>query len=134
MWILRYDIHAMVVAHQCASARVDSRDPMVDSVLIAGHAGTAAAMRGSARENRVPLRPGTGGRRLICSPPSATCAQNDPLCASQGNDSRAGSTAQNGGSRVSSAVGAVTARDGEGGGVCYRMTVKGPSAVEGISK
>jgi hypothetical protein len=37
----------------------------------------------------------------------------------------------NGGSRVSSAVRAVAVRDGEGGGVCYRMTVKGPSAVEG---
>src|ERR1700730_2075876 len=37
-------IHAMFAAAQCASARVDSRDPMADSVLIAGHAGTAAAV------------------------------------------------------------------------------------------
>ena len=47
---LRYDIHATLAAHRCASARVDSRDPVVDSVLIAGHAGTAAAVRGSAWE------------------------------------------------------------------------------------
>src|SRR5580693_7298118 len=38
----RYRIHGMFAAHRCASARVDSRDPMVDSVLIAGQAGTAA--------------------------------------------------------------------------------------------
>ena len=45
---LRYDIDATLAAHRCASARVDSRDPVVDSVLIAGHAGTAAAVRRSA--------------------------------------------------------------------------------------
>jgi hypothetical protein len=45
---LSYDIHAMFGAHRCASARVDSRDPIVDSVLIAGHAGTAAPVRGAA--------------------------------------------------------------------------------------
>jgi hypothetical protein len=39
-----------------------------------------------------------------------------------------------GGSRVSRAAGAVAARDGDGGGACYRMTVKGPSAAEGTSK
>jgi hypothetical protein len=44
-------IHAMFAARRCASAKVDSRDPMVDSVLIAGHVGTAAAARGSARES-----------------------------------------------------------------------------------
>src|SRR6266436_9894575 len=43
-----YDIHAMFAARRCASARVDSRDPIVDSVLIAGHAGTAAWGCGSA--------------------------------------------------------------------------------------
>src|SRR5260370_6428044 len=32
---LRYDIHARFAAHRCASARVDGRDPMADSVLIA---------------------------------------------------------------------------------------------------
>jgi hypothetical protein len=36
---LRYDIYARFGAHRCASARVGSRDPVVDSVLIAGHAG-----------------------------------------------------------------------------------------------
>jgi hypothetical protein len=35
---------------------------------------------------------------------------------------------------VSRAAGAVAARDGDGGGACYRMTVKGPSAAEGTSK
>jgi hypothetical protein len=33
----------MLATYRRASARVDSRDPVVDSVLIAGHAGTAAA-------------------------------------------------------------------------------------------
>src|SRR5580700_10473587 len=41
----------MVAAHRCASSRVDSRDPMVDSVLIPGDAGSAAAVRGSAWES-----------------------------------------------------------------------------------
>jgi hypothetical protein len=40
---LRYGTYAMVAAHRCASVRVDSRDPVVASVLIAGHAGTAGA-------------------------------------------------------------------------------------------
>ena len=70
----RYDIHAMVAARWCASARIDSRDPVVDSVLIAGHAGTAAAMRGSAweqgageaRDRR--SRPVTGGRYTVHVP------------------------------------------------------------------
>jgi hypothetical protein len=35
--------------------RVDSRDPLVDSVLTAGHPGTAAAVRGSAWEERAGL-------------------------------------------------------------------------------
>jgi uncharacterized protein with beta-barrel porin domain len=48
---LRYDIHAMSATHRCASARGNSRDPMVDSGLTAGHAGTVAAVRGSARES-----------------------------------------------------------------------------------
>ena len=48
---LRYDVHARFGARWRASARVGSRDPVVDSVLIAGHAGTAAAVRGSARES-----------------------------------------------------------------------------------
>jgi hypothetical protein len=38
-------MNAMFAAHRCASARVDSRGSMVDSVLIAGHAGTAAAVQ-----------------------------------------------------------------------------------------
>ena len=42
---LRYDIHAKFGAHRRASARVGSRGPVVDSVLIAGHAGTAAGAR-----------------------------------------------------------------------------------------
>src|SRR5580693_147320 len=42
---LRYDIHARFGARRRASARVGSRDPVVDSVLIAGHAGTAARTR-----------------------------------------------------------------------------------------
>jgi hypothetical protein len=45
---LNYDIHAMFASRRCASARVDSRDPVVDSVLIVGQAGTAAAVRESA--------------------------------------------------------------------------------------
>jgi len=45
---LSYDIHAMFDAYRCASVRVDSRDPIVDCVLIAGHAGTAAPVRASA--------------------------------------------------------------------------------------
>jgi len=36
---LSYDIHARFAAHLCASTRVDRRGPVVDSVLIAGHAG-----------------------------------------------------------------------------------------------
>ena len=62
---LRYDIHAMLAAHRRASARVDSRDPVVDSVLTVGHAGTAAAVRGSAwEEGAGDAR--TGGRRPGC--------------------------------------------------------------------
>jgi hypothetical protein len=34
---LRYGIHAMFATHRCASVSVDSRAPMVDSVLIANH-------------------------------------------------------------------------------------------------
>jgi hypothetical protein len=45
---LRYDIHARFGARRRASARVGSRDPVVDSVLIAGRAGTAAWVRGCA--------------------------------------------------------------------------------------
>ena len=63
MDVLRYDIHAKFAAYRCASARVDSRDSEVDSVLIAGHAGTAAAVRGSARESA--LR----GERRYCAWP-----------------------------------------------------------------
>jgi hypothetical protein len=37
---LNYDLHARFVARRRASATVDSRDPVVDSVLIAGGAGT----------------------------------------------------------------------------------------------
>src|SRR4029077_667331 len=48
---LRYDIHARFSAGRWASASADSRGPVVDSVLIAGHAGTGAAVRGSARES-----------------------------------------------------------------------------------
>ena len=36
---LRYDIHTMFAARQCASAGIDSRDPVVDSGLIAGTPG-----------------------------------------------------------------------------------------------
>jgi hypothetical protein len=76
---LGYNIHAMFAARRCASARIDSRDPMVDSVLIAGHAGTAAAMRGSAWEEgageargrrsaaRLPVA-GTGARPIAGRP------------------------------------------------------------------
>jgi hypothetical protein len=46
---LRYDIHARFAAYRCASARVGSRGPVADSVLIVGHAGMAAAVRVSAR-------------------------------------------------------------------------------------
>jgi hypothetical protein len=48
---LGYDIHAMFATHRCASVRVDSREPTVNSVLIAGRAGTAVAVRGSAWES-----------------------------------------------------------------------------------
>ena len=48
---LRYDIHARFGRGRCASASADSRGPVVDSVLIAGHAGTAVAVRGPARES-----------------------------------------------------------------------------------
>jgi hypothetical protein len=48
---LRYDIHARFGARGRASAGVDSRGPVAASVLIAGHAGTAGAVRGSARES-----------------------------------------------------------------------------------
>ena len=40
---LRYDIHAKFGVRRRASARVGSRDRIVDSVLIAGHAATADA-------------------------------------------------------------------------------------------
>lgn len=46
---LRYDIHARFAAYRYASARVGSRGPVVNSMLIAGHAGMAVAVRGSAR-------------------------------------------------------------------------------------
>jgi hypothetical protein len=74
-----HNIHAMFAARRCASARIDSRDPVVDSVLIAGHAGTAAAMRGSAWEEgageargrrsaaRLPVA-GTGARPIAGRP------------------------------------------------------------------
>src|SRR5580658_2269640 len=45
---LRYDIHARFGAGRCASASADSRGTVVDSVLIAGHAGTAVAVSGPA--------------------------------------------------------------------------------------
>src|SRR5690242_15350509 len=48
---LRYDIHAMFAAHRRASATVDSPGLRADSVLIVGHAGTAAAVHGSAGES-----------------------------------------------------------------------------------
>jgi hypothetical protein len=47
---LRYDIDARFGARRRASVSADSRGPVVDSVLIAGRAGTAAA--GSARNQR----------------------------------------------------------------------------------
>ena len=96
---LRYDIHAMFGAHGCASARVDSRDPMADSVLIAGQAGTAAAVRGSAwgislrrdrrarpaaayRDARYPYRAGSAdrppGRRRRLQPGDRRAAVHQP--------------------------------------------------------
>src|SRR5580700_3664893 len=48
---LNYDTYAMFAAHLRASVRVDSRDPMVDSVLIVGH---TAPVSGSARESALP--------------------------------------------------------------------------------
>jgi Aromatic-ring hydroxylase, C-terminal len=47
MWTLRYDIDAKFAAHRRASTRGDSRDPVADSVLIAGCARTAAPVRGA---------------------------------------------------------------------------------------
>jgi hypothetical protein len=44
---LGYNIHVIVMARRCASARLDSRDQVTDSVLIAGQAGTAAGVRSS---------------------------------------------------------------------------------------
>jgi hypothetical protein len=46
---LRYDIHAKFGARRRASARVGNRGAVVDSVLIVGPAGTAAAARGTVR-------------------------------------------------------------------------------------
>ena len=60
---LSYDSHARFGARRCASARAGSRDPIMDSVLIAGHAGTAAAVRGSARESAL-----RRGRRCCAFP------------------------------------------------------------------
>src|ERR1700722_5833287 len=42
---LRYDIHARFGAGRCASASADSRGPVAANALIAGHAGTAAAVQ-----------------------------------------------------------------------------------------
>jgi hypothetical protein len=42
---LRYDIDARFGADRCASASADSRGPVAANVLIAGHAGTAAAVQ-----------------------------------------------------------------------------------------
>ena len=57
---LKYGIHAMVAVRRRASARVDSRVPVADGVLIAGHAGTAAATArrtsGRRRKHRLPDR------------------------------------------------------------------------------
>src|SRR5690349_2699311 len=64
---LRHEINAMFGAHRCASARVDSRDPVVASVLTAGHARTAATLRGSARE--LALR----RDRWCCALPGGKC-------------------------------------------------------------
>ena len=71
---LKYGAHAMITAHRCASARVDSRDPMVDSGLIAGQAGTAPATRGSVGELALP-------RDRRCTNP---CRGQVPLCAVSG--------------------------------------------------
>ena len=70
---LSYDIHARFAAHLCASTRVDSRGPVVDSVLIAGHAGTAAAVRGSAQGSA--LR----GDRRCCALPGGKHAIGFPM-------------------------------------------------------
>jgi hypothetical protein len=55
---LRYDIHARFAAYRRASARVGSRGPGVDSVLIAGHAATADA--GTARPGGLPVADAAG--------------------------------------------------------------------------
>jgi hypothetical protein len=55
---LRYDIHAKLGVRRRASARVGSRDRIVDSVLIAGHAATADA--GAARPGGLPVADAAG--------------------------------------------------------------------------
>jgi len=59
----RYDIHGRFGARRYASASADSRGPVVDSALIAGHAGTARRGRGSARES-------AGQRGSCVAPPN----------------------------------------------------------------
>src|SRR5690348_7038319 len=64
---LGYDIHAMFAAHRRASATVDSPGPRADSVLIAGHAGTAAAC------GDLPWESARWRDRRCCALPGGNC-------------------------------------------------------------
>jgi hypothetical protein len=52
---LRYEIHTIFAAHRCASARVDSRAPVVDSVLIAGKRPDLLDVAGVVEQHKNPL-------------------------------------------------------------------------------
>lgn len=45
IWTFGYDIDAMFAAHRCASAKVDSRGPVVDGSQFPARAATARAAR-----------------------------------------------------------------------------------------
>jgi hypothetical protein len=66
---LRYNTHAIVAAHACVSAKVDSRYPVIDSVLIVSRAESADAMRGSESRGLIRLRLGEAGMRQPAVPP-----------------------------------------------------------------
>ena len=70
---LSYDVHAMFAARWCASARVDSRDPVVDSVLIAGRIVRCVPRQASG--GAAGARPALAGHVHVADPepPAAPC-------------------------------------------------------------
>ena len=92
---LRYNTHAIAAAHACVSAKVDSRYPVIDSVLIVSRAESADAMRGSASElalwhaarspshrlSRLPGCPGSSEQFVTVAVASTTLVSAEAFCA-----------------------------------------------------